>query len=272
VTLTRPTDDPSHLRSSGQRARGTGAGPPDSQESVRLLDLMSGKIVRQLDGLIGGVASLVFSPDSRRLYVGGNSKITTWDQSGGYLGSLPDGNHSNGIGLSISADGRYLIATGGASGCGGSCVEGPDLLLYDVESGHLLKRLRHSSSDTELYQPTISPNGQFVAACDQNNRIVFWKVTQVKPLRAPSSAADCSDSVRFSQDSKALTMVNKGRVFIIDVSSGKILDTDKISDNSQVPFLLIVDTFSRRRPASLIYRRDPRFGREQNLGPISRRI
>ena len=79
---------------------------------VRLLDVRTGKLVRELEQNVGGVLRLEFSSDGRTLAIAGRPDAALWDvATGTELGRFSGG--SRRAMLDLSPDGRQLLVTGG---------------------------------------------------------------------------------------------------------------------------------------------------------------
>lgn len=90
---------------------------------VRLRDAATGKVISQVPGGPGGVASVTFSPDGRWIASGGWDKaIRLWDRSTGKLVRTFLGSRGFVRGLSFRPDRKQII----------SCSEDRGLRLWDV--------------------------------------------------------------------------------------------------------------------------------------------
>jgi WD40 repeat protein len=79
---------------------------------VRIWEVGTGRLVRELEQNVGGVLRLEFSPDSRLLAVSGKPDASLWDvETGTQVGRLSGG--SRRAMLDLSPDGRLLLMTNG---------------------------------------------------------------------------------------------------------------------------------------------------------------
>jgi WD40 repeat protein len=79
---------------------------------VRIWDVRTGRVVRELEQNVGGVLRLQFSPDGRTLAVSGKPDAWLWDvATGTQVGRLSGG--SRRAMLDLSPDGRRLLMTNG---------------------------------------------------------------------------------------------------------------------------------------------------------------
>jgi WD40 repeat protein len=79
---------------------------------VRVWEVSTGRLVRELEQNVGGVLRLEFSPDGRTLAVSGKPDASLWDvATGTQVGRLSGG--SRRAMLDLSPDGRRLLMTNG---------------------------------------------------------------------------------------------------------------------------------------------------------------
>jgi DNA-binding beta-propeller fold protein YncE len=153
-----------------------------SDNSIKLLDVGSGKELRTLNGHPGFVESVAFSPDGKTLASGSaDHTIKLWDVSSGKeLHTLAAwflwiGGHSDMVkSVSFSPDGKTL-----ASGSLDKTVK-----LWDVASG---KELRTLSGNTEpVFSVAFSSDGRTLYSASQDNTIKLWDVASGNELRTLS--------------------------------------------------------------------------------------
>ena len=123
----------------GRRALSGGA-----DKVVRLWDLESGDLIRELKGHTEWVFSVAFSPDGRRAYStsggfmsdiwhdGTDSAIRVWDVETGQEVRKLEGHKGIVWGVAVSPDGRHVLS-------GGSDRTS---ILWDAESGNEIRRFR----------------------------------------------------------------------------------------------------------------------------------
>jgi RNA polymerase sigma factor (sigma-70 family) len=153
---------------------------PTRKPPIRMWDVASGKLLRQLDAPRWG-CTVAFSPDGKYLAAGGLDdhkgkslvrptdgrdawvwETATWERR--YLRG-----HDKGIAaLAFSPDGR-LLASGGSEGDDRVCV-------WDLDSGKKLKTFRgHHSGIGAL---AFSPDGRTLASGAGDSTILLWDVAR----------------------------------------------------------------------------------------------
>src|SRR5262245_59172246 len=82
-----------------------------SDTAIKIWDAATGRVLRTLNGHVGGVKAVAFSPDGQRLGSGGNDgRIRFWEIASGVEADVTPGNANA---LTFSRDGRW-VAAGGA--------------------------------------------------------------------------------------------------------------------------------------------------------------
>ena len=124
-----------------------------SEATVYVWDVESGECLRQLEAGAGAVTAVALTPDGRRAVVGGeDGALRIWDLDGGRCLRTVAVHERAVTALAISADGSRAIV-----GCpppprepgrrrAPSSEGRPELLVWDLEAGKLLRRLEASAS------------------------------------------------------------------------------------------------------------------------------
>lgn len=139
---------------------------------VLLWDVESGKLQQTLDADERAVDSLLLDPQRRLLVSGGASgTIKVWDaRDFKLLRTLPT---TPGAvrGMSISADSK-LLATASPIGQLGQGDEEFGILLWDLATGQLLRKIAHQPPEFGTTLLAFLPDGQLVSAQDREFRVI----------------------------------------------------------------------------------------------------
>jgi WD40 repeat protein len=139
----------------------------NSENSIQLLEVKNGRVVREWPGYYAG-----FTPDSKGITIQAwdHAEAALWDiESGKRVESWPEAD-----GLIYSPDGRRSASRGG---------EG--VIIRDVETG---KTIQQFVTGNCCHGAAFSPDGRWLAVMDQhNNKIELWEVATGRQPRAFSS-------------------------------------------------------------------------------------
>jgi WD40 repeat protein len=189
-----------------------GEGPPIPLPSMpgmgelKLWDMATRSEVAQLEGYVGVVNSVAFTPDGKTL-LAGSSGIGLWDVATGKLRD-ETGKGWRAECLSLSGDGR-LLAWG---------THVATVALWDVEDRRdqgTLEGHRH-----EVYSVAFTRDGQLLATASEDRTVKLWDVATRKEL---VTLADTENRVAwcvtFSQDGKRLAAGVGSTIKVWDVHS-----------------------------------------------------
>jgi len=132
-------------------------------DSIRLWDLETGKVVHTLHKHVNPIRSVAFSPDGSILASGSDDKtIKLWNlKTGKELSTLEGHRHSVGS-LAFSPDGRVL-----ASGSSDTTIK-----LWDISSSQELDTLY--GHDCLVKSISFSPDGKTLVSASEDNTIKVW--------------------------------------------------------------------------------------------------
>lgn len=205
--------------------------------ALRLLDVASGEVLKQLDGhedqvnerpkgappRVGQILGVAFSPDGKVLASAcfQDSRVFIWDVATGKVRHALPG-HRLPRAVQFSPDGHRL-AVGGSDRV---------IRLWDPATGRKLSELRGHGG--EIYGLAFSPDGTMLASAASGSRpntkeeaatdatVRLWDLKTGKARSLPGPE-DFARAVTFSPDGKTLAVAGSGtRLYLIDVATGKL--------------------------------------------------
>jgi WD40 repeat protein len=166
--------------------------------SIKLWDAASGRLLRSFEGHSSYVASVAFSPDGVRIASGsGDKTIKLWDAASGRLLRTFEGHTNRVTSVAFSPDGARI-----ASGSWDKTVK-----LWDATSGRLLRTVEGHSE--YVLSIAFSPDGARIASGGRDNTIKLWDAASGRLLRTFEKAGDAF-SVAFSPDGIRIASGNNG--------------------------------------------------------------
>jgi WD40 repeat protein len=228
-----------------------------SEDTIKLWDAASGRLLRTLEGHTGTVETVAFSPDSARVASGSADKtIKFWDAASGRLlrtfeghtGSVvtvafsPDGARiaSGSVDKTIklwdAASGRLVRTSEGHAAWVGSVTFSPDgariasgsgdgtIKLWDAATGRLLRTLEGHIGSVEAV--TFSPDGARIASGSVDNTIKLWDAASGRLLRTFEGHTGIVRTVAFSPDGARIASGSRDvTIRLWDAASGRLLRT-----------------------------------------------
>jgi WD40 repeat protein/uncharacterized caspase-like protein len=175
------------------------------ENSIKIWDVRTGRLIRDLVKLPGGTHNytriISLSPDGRRLLSDQNG-YKIWDTETGK--SLINFDDDEPI---ISPDGKMVISVG---------KDGNYLAVWDADSGILQRSIKgHSAAITAV---AMSSNSEVLASASKDKTIRLWEVRSGKQLHIAKASGNV-DALMFSPTGRTILVMGEKR-------SSTLLETD----------------------------------------------
>jgi hypothetical protein len=188
-----------------------------SDQTIKLWDVASGRLLRTFEGHTAIVWSGAFSPDGARIAsASGDNTIKLWDAASGLLLRTFEG-HSNYVdSVAFSPDGARI-----ASGSYDKTIK-----VWDAASGSLLRTFEGHSDVSSV---VFSPDGARIASGGRDQTIKVWDAASGRLLQTLRGHSDGVNSVAFSPDSARIasgsSWIRDKTIKLWDAASGALLAT-----------------------------------------------
>lgn len=188
--------------------------------SIKLIDIFSNKIIREYNGHTGSITSLTVSNDSKYLISGSDdNSIKLWDINTGSALTTFTGHTGSIKSLAISPDGRYLV-----SGSADRTIR-----VWDVKMGNEVRVLER---DADISTLDISPDSKQILS---GHSTQIWDITTGDKIIKFEKSQHASF---FSKDGRSVYSVFghplQHRIYIVngvtewDVKTGKQISNHEI--------------------------------------------
>jgi tetratricopeptide (TPR) repeat protein len=173
-------------------------------QTIKIWDVTTGKVLNTLKGHEGSVWSVGFSPDGKQLASGSvDNTIKIWDVTTGKVLNTLKGHESWVRSVGFSPDGKKL-----ASGSVDNTIK-----IWDVTTGKVLNTLK--GHESWVRSVGFSPDGQQLASGSDDKTIKIWDVTTGKVLNTLKGHESWVFSVGFSPDGKKLASGSHDKTIIL---------------------------------------------------------
>ncbi|MGB3509732.1 MAG: caspase family protein [Microcoleaceae cyanobacterium] len=168
-------------------------GSSSGDNTIKLWNLETGRVIRTLQGHDDYVSSVSFSPDGQTLATGSHDNtIKLWNLETGELIRTLQGHTEFVTSISFSPGGQTL-----ASGSGDNTIK-----LWNLETG---KEIRTLQGHTEVVRSvSFSPDGQTLASGSFDRTIKLWNLETGEVIRTLQGHTEWVESVSFSPDGQTL--------------------------------------------------------------------
>ncbi|MFT4600852.1 MAG: WD40 repeat protein [Arenicella sp.] len=174
-----------------------------------LVNLQSGRVVREFKGHKQAVIAFAFSPDGKTLATaGGDRHIKLWEVETGKEIETLYGHRDVIFDLAFNSDGTQLVSASWDGTMG----------YWDLPSGqYQLKDL----DDASPYKVGFSPSDLYLVSGDARSKLTFWEADAVEEFRTLIGNTDIVGDFDFSPSSKSIVTASwDGKVKVWDVLTG----------------------------------------------------
>lgn len=198
-----------------------------ADKTIKLWDVVTGKIIQDFHGHDSSVNYLVLSPDGRKLFSASADKtIKIWDIDTGKAIQTLKGHISSVNYLVISPDGQKLF----------SASADKTIKIWDIATNEVIHTLAgHTSFVNSL---VISPDGQKLFSASADKMIKVWDISTGKQLDTFSGHNSSVNYLTISPDGQKLFSASADKTIKVwDISTGQ--EVQQLIDSSFVNFLVI---------------------------------
>jgi WD40 repeat protein len=168
-------------------------------QTVKLWNAATGKLLSTLQGHTDSVYSVAWSPEGKILAsANGDKTVKLWEAATGKLLSTLHGHTGQVRSVAWSPDGKIL-----ASGSDDQTVK-----LWDAAAGKLLTSF---PGNTAVWSVAWSPDGETLASGSGDQTVKLWDAATGKLLSTLQGHTDAVYSVAWSSDGKTLASANGDR-------------------------------------------------------------
>jgi len=191
--------------------------------TIRLWEMKTGRLVNSFPGHSEPVHSVAFSSDGKTLASGSKDRtIKLWDVGAGKLiRTMFNGEIGKSYGevysVAFSPDGKTLASASTAR----TENDKNTLKLWDVNTGQVIRFFEER--EWSCYSVAFSPDGKMIASGGNEGTVKLWEVETGKLIRSFAGRQLTIRSVAFSPDGKTLASAGVENVNFWNVGAGKLI-------------------------------------------------
>lgn len=156
---------------------------------IKILDIVTGKVMRTLAGHFEAVLSTSFSPDGKYLLsISDDSTMRIWDFNSGNCLRLFDNNEVWFNSAQFDPEGEMIVT---------SSLDG-SIRVWDIKEGICTQTIR-GHAGMALYAE-FSPNGKYIVSSSSDQSIKVWEVLSGKCVMTLNGHEDRVNSAKFSPE------------------------------------------------------------------------
>jgi WD40 repeat protein len=180
---------------------------------VRLWDLVTGELVRELGGHVDWIRDADFSPDGHDLATAGNDRcVWIWDVESGRRRAALRGFPEAIAKIAYSQDGRRLAVAGFER----------QMHIYDIGQGGLTRQVYCPCRDMRAV--AFAPRGNYLAAGGRNGRVRIWSTAALGEHRDFDAHRQRVRALTFDADGRRLVSAGEDRVIRVwEVETGRLM-------------------------------------------------
>lgn len=220
-----------------------------SWKDIKIWNLNSGELIKDISGHLGAVYSVVFNPQGQTFATGASDdQVKIWNLETGKLLHTLSGHSDSVRTLAFSPDGKTLVSGGldqvikiwnVGSGCKGeTCISQPKNLsghteyisslaispdgktlvsgsadqtikIWNLQTGELIRTL--SGHSAAVLSIAINPEGTMLASGSTDKTIKLWQLNTGELLNTISGHSELVSSVAFSPNGRNLVSASKDK-------------------------------------------------------------
>ncbi len=181
--------------------------------TLKVWDTDSGRLLRSLEGHTSGVKAVAISPDGRWIVSGSEDQtLKVWEADSGRLLRSLEGHTAEVTAVAVSPDGRWVV----------SGSRDRTLKAWDATDGRLLRSLKgHTGQVTAV---AVSPDGCFIVSGSVDRTVKVWEADSGRLLRSLEGHTGQVTAVAVSPDGRWIVSGSEDHTLKVwDAASGRLL-------------------------------------------------